>query len=199
MDWTRMTTSKGHTVGMKEAAMLIEGFELEILTPPCEPGGERFFAKAHLGVDISGVLPYLNGVLSGASFTPAANALTWQRDGHMVAFHALEIDISDIKSREWAEEEVNRLVDLVNSTWDRREDLTPSFESPQRLTPMAVYERLPQTNCGECSESTCFNFALKLVASLRDLRDCLPVYEPENAENLAALQAALDAASPSRG
>ena len=178
--------------------MLIERYDLEILTPPCEPGAERFFAKAHLEVDISEVLPFLNGTLSGASFTPAAKALTWQKDGHKVAFHAVEIDISGIESREWAEEEVNGLVDLVNRTWDQREELTPSFETVQRLTPMAVFQRLPQTNCARCGESTCFNFALKLAASQRDLRDCPPLYEPPNAENLAGLQAALDASSPTR-
>lgn len=175
--------------------MLIEGYDLEILTPPCEPGAERFFAKAHLTVDISEVLPYLNGALGGTSFTPAAKALTWQKDGHKVAFHALEIDISNIESREWAEEQIDGLVDLVNRTWDRREELTPSFETVQRLTPMAVYQRLPQTNCGRCGESTCFNLALKLAASQRDLRDCPPLYEPQNAENLAVLLAALPAGS----
>ena len=175
--------------------MLIGGYDLEILTPPCDPGAERFFAKAHLDVDISEVLPYLNGTLSGASFTPAAKALTWQKDGHKVAFHAVEIDISNIESREWAEDEINGLVDLVNRTWDRREELTPSFETVQRLTPMAVYQRLPQTNCGQCGESTCFNFALKLVASQRDLRDCPPLFEPHTAENLAVLQAALNTSS----
>ena len=174
--------------------MLIEGYDLEILTPPCEPGAERFFAQAHLTVDISEVLPYLNGALSGTSFTPAAKALTWQKDGHKVAFHAFEIDISHIESREWAQKEINGLVDLVNRTWDRREELTPSFETVQRPTPMAVYQRLPQTNCGQCGESTCFNFALKLAVSQRDLRDCPPLYEPQNAENLAVLSAALPAA-----
>jgi len=91
--------------------VLIEGYDLEILTPPCDPGAERFFAKAHLAVDISDVLPYLNGTLSGASFTPAAKALTWQKDGHKVAFHSFEINISAIESREWAEDEINGLVD----------------------------------------------------------------------------------------
>ena len=176
--------------------MLIAGYELEILTPPCEPGAERYLAKAHLEGDISEVLPFLNGTLSGASFMPAAKALTWQKDGHKIAFHAAEIDISDIDSRAWAEEQIEELIDLVNRTWDRREELTPSFKTIERLTPMAVYQRLPQTNCGECGESTCFNFALKLAATQGELRDCPPLFEPQHAENLGALQAALDASIP---
>jgi len=106
--------------------VLIEGYDLEILTPPCDPGAERFFAKAHLAVDISDVLPYLNGTLSGASFTPAAKALTWQKDGHKVAFHSFEINISAIESREWAEDEINGLVDLVNRTWTDERNSHPA-------------------------------------------------------------------------
>ncbi len=179
--------------------MLIEGYDLEILTPPCEPGAERYFAKAHLAVDISEVLPYLNTTLSGASFTPAANALTWSKDGHKVAFHAREIDISDIESRAWAEREIDALIDLVNRTWARRDEITPSFETPQRLNPMAVYHNLPQTNCGLCGESTCFNYAVKLAASQTGLEDCPPLFEPQYSDQLAVLQSALDAASRTAG
>ncbi len=32
--------------------MLIENYDLQILTPPCEPGAERFMAKARLIADI---------------------------------------------------------------------------------------------------------------------------------------------------
>ena len=134
--------------------------------------------------------------MSGASFTPAAPALTWRKNSHKVAFHADEIDISGIESRQWAEDAIQELVDLVNHTWDRREEITPSFETPQRLTPMALYQQLPQTNCGRCGESTCFNFALKLTASQLVLEDCPPLFEPEHAGALVTLQAAIDAAGP---
>jgi ArsR family metal-binding transcriptional regulator len=176
--------------------VLIEGFDLEILTPPCEPGAERYFAKARLRADISEVLPFLNAELSGASYTPAANALTWTKDGHKVAFHAYEIDISGIESREWAEEAINELVDLVNRTWERRDELTPSFETIKPLTPMALFGWLPQSNCGECGEATCFNFALKLAAWQVTPADCPPLGEPQYAENLAELDTAIAAAGP---
>lgn len=56
--------------------MLIEKFDLEVFTPPCEPGAERYAVKARLIVDISGALPHLNATLHGAIDHPAANALT---------------------------------------------------------------------------------------------------------------------------
>lgn len=43
--------------------MLIEKYDLDVFTPPCEPGAERY--SAVLTVDISGVLPYLNATRRG--------------------------------------------------------------------------------------------------------------------------------------
>ena len=69
--------------------MLIEHYDLKVYTPPCDPGAERFSAFAELAVDISEVLPYLNATLHGAIYYRAANALTWKKGGHNLAFHAL--------------------------------------------------------------------------------------------------------------
>jgi ArsR family metal-binding transcriptional regulator len=54
---------------------------------------------------------------------------------------------------------------------------------------MAVFKLLPQTNCKQCGEPTCFTFALKLAASQKKIADCPPLLEPQHAERLAALQA----------
>ncbi len=49
-----------------EAAILIENYDVEVFTPPCEPGAARYSAVARLMVDISEVFPHLNATLSGA-------------------------------------------------------------------------------------------------------------------------------------
>jgi ArsR family metal-binding transcriptional regulator len=168
--------------------MLIEKYELEVFTPPCEPGAERFAAKAHLTIDISETLPYLNATLRGAVYYPGANALTWKKAGHNIAFHAVEIATSNVEDRQAAEKEIKGLVDLVNRTWERREEITPSYETRQRPTPMAVYQLLPQTNCKQCGEPTCWIFALKLATSQKNLVDCPPLTGPDYAQNRATLE-----------
>jgi len=50
--------------------MLIETYDVEVFTPPCEPGGERFAARAGLRAPIDEVLPYLNATLRGAVYIP---------------------------------------------------------------------------------------------------------------------------------
>lgn len=168
--------------------MLIETYDLEVFTPPCEPGAERYAARARLRVDISAVLPYLNATLRGAVYLPEANALTWKKGGHNIAFHAFEIATSNVEDREAAEKELKGLIELVNRTWERRTEITPDTSTRQRPTPMAIYKLLPNTNCKECGEPTCYTFAIKLAASQKKLSDCPPLFHPPYNEKLTALQ-----------
>jgi ArsR family metal-binding transcriptional regulator len=171
--------------------VLIDGFDLEVFTPPCEPGAERFAARARLKAPIDEVLPYLNATLGGAVYNPAAGALTWKKAGHNIAFHAYEIATSNVEDRDAAVKELRGLVDLVNRTWERRDEITPDLEIHQRPTPMAVYKLLPRTNCKACGEPTCFTFALRLAASQVQVAGCPPLLEPGQAQALEALRSML--------
>ena len=167
---------------------MIEDYDLEVLSPPCEPGDERLAAYARLSVDISELLPYLNATLSGANYFPEAKALTWKDGSRSVAFHPYEIAASDVEDRDAAVEVLDHLVDLVNRTWERRAEIVPSLTTRRRPTPMAVFQLLPRTDCKECGESTCWNFALKLVAGQKRTTDCLELSEPRYASQLAELR-----------
>ncbi len=168
--------------------MLIGRYDVEVFTPPCDPGAERFAARAQLDADISPVLPYLNASLRGAVYTVAANALTWKKGGHNIAFHAYEIAASNVEDRKAAEKEIEGLVELVNRTWERRAEITPDVETHQRPTAMAVYKLLPGGNCRECGQPTCWSFALKLVAAQVSLADCPPLVAPSHEAQRSALE-----------
>ena len=167
--------------------MLIETYDLEVFTPACDPGAERYAARARLTVGISEILPYLNATLRGAVYLPEAHALTWKKGGHNIVFHAHEIATSNVEDRNDAERELKGLVDLVNRTWERRAEITPDHKTHQRPTPMAIYKLLPNTNCKKCGEPTCYTFALRLSAAQRKLADCPMLFEPQYAGELAAL------------
>ena len=169
--------------------MLIEKYDLEVFTPPCDPGAVRYAARARLKTDISEILPYLNATLRGAVYLPTANALTWKKGGHNIAFHAYEIAASNVEDREGAEKELKGLIDLVNRTWERRAEITPDTTIHQRPTSMAIFKLLPQTNCRQCGEPTCYTFALKLATSQKKLADCPPLAEPQYADQRTGLEA----------
>jgi len=178
----------GGDVDEEDRPVLIDSFDLEVFTPPCDPGAERFSARARLHTDISELLPYLNATLRGAVYNPAVPALTWKKAGHNVAFHPCQIAISSIEDRQAAQLELRALIRLANSTWERRAEIAPDEETHHRPTPMALYQRLPKTNCKECGEATCFTFALKLAAGQLTLERCRPLFEPGHADDLAALR-----------
>jgi ArsR family metal-binding transcriptional regulator len=169
--------------------MLIENYDLEVYSPPCDPGAERFAARAHLFVDISKILPYLNATLRGAIYYATANALTWKKGGHNIGFHAFEIATSNVEDRDAAERELKGLVDLINRTWEHRTEIKPDTTTHQRPTPMAIFKLLPLTNCKECGEPTCYNFALKLAVSQKKLVDCPAIAKPQYADSRTELVA----------
>ena len=171
--------------------MLIERYDLEIFTPACDPGAERYAARARLMTDISEILPYLNATLRGAIYLPTANALTWKKGGHSIAFHSYEIAVSNLEDRDGAEQELKRLIDLANRTWERRTEITPDATTRQRPTPLAIYKLLPNTNCKRCGEPTCYTFALKLATAQKNLSECPSLAEPQFADQRTGLDAIL--------
>lgn len=167
--------------------MLIKKYDLEVFTPPCEPGAERFTAIARLHTDIREVFPYLNATLRGAVYNPAAPAITWTKGGHVVVFHPDHIAVSNVADRDAAIAEVEGLVKLVNRTWEDRSAIAPDFTVHQRPTPMAVYKLLPGTNCRACGQPTCFTFALKLAAGQATPKQCEPLWEDAYRQQREAL------------
>ena len=129
--------------------------------------------------------------MRGAIFSATAPALTWKKAAHNVVFHADRIAVSSVEDRQAAIEELDGLVKLVNRTWERRDEITPNHTTRQRPTAMAVYKLLPATNCRQCGQPSCWNFALKLVAAQVELAACPPLGEPTSAERLVALEALL--------
>ncbi len=167
--------------------MLIEKYDLEVFTPPCEPGAERFSVRARLETDVSPVLPYLNTILPGAIYQPQVPVLTWKQDRHSMAVYARELLVSNTPDRDAAQQELEKLISMLNDTWERRREITPSDKTRRRPTPMEVFKLLPQTNCKACGEPTCFSFALKLIAGQQRPEACQPLLEAQFAGRLSAL------------
>ena len=158
--------------------MLIESYQLEGEVSTHSTEHTDFEAIAHLDVDISPALPYLNAVLASGIYVGNKPVLSWRHEGHNIGFWPNRIAVDNLESRKEVEQMVKRLVDLVNQTWEKRDSLEPDTTTHQRLQPLELYQLLPRTNCKICGEETCFNFALKLVAAQADLESCTPLLEP---------------------
>lgn len=174
--------------------MLLQSYRLDVFAPPCEPGAERWTVKATLDDEIGEALPYLNATLKGAIYNHAARALTWRMGGHAIAIRPREIVISNLLDQNAAAIQVKRVVDIINRTWERRAEITPSAEMRQRLKPIDAYKLLPATNCKACGQPTCFTFALKVTAGELAPEQCSPLFTDAYREKREKLLAIMEGA-----
>ncbi len=168
--------------------MLIDVYDLEVFSPPCEPGSERWSAFAHLRQDISQVLPYLNAAWPGATYDHEAHILTLVRGGRRYTLRPLEIAASNLEDRDHAQQVVDQIVGEINDIWEKRASIAPSNEKRRRPTVLEVYKLLPGGNCKQCGEATCFIFASKLVAGQAELSRCVRLLESGFTTQRDALQ-----------
>jgi ArsR family metal-binding transcriptional regulator len=138
-------------------------YELEVVTPPCDPGAERFNATAHLKDDIGQVLPFLNAVWKGAIYNQAEQVLTWHTGGRVIAVRPHEIAVSNLSERDEAVRMVERFIQRIEGLWDRREEIEPNYKRREPPKALEVYRLLPGGNCQVCGQPTCFIFALKMT------------------------------------
>lgn len=175
--------------------MLLKSYELDVISPPCEPGAERWNAIAHLPDDISKAMPYLNATLKDCIYDHQSGVLTWQRGGRRIIIRPKEIAVTNLEDRDHAWGVVESLVKTINETWERRADIEPDYRKRERLKHMDVYKLLPGTNCGACGEPSCFAFALKVTVVEVKIENCRTLFTDEYRNEREELQALLGAAS----
>lgn len=171
--------------------MLIQTFDLEVFSPPCEPGSERWSAFARVHQDISDVMPYLNTLWKNAIYDHENHILTLVRGGRRYTLRPFEIAISNLEDRDEAQRVAERMIAEINRTWERRHEIVPNRERRHQPTVMEIYKLLPGGNCKQCGEATCFVFATKLIAGQTELNRCARLFEAEFAPKREHLEQAL--------
>ena len=63
------------------------------------------------------------------------------------------------------------------SVWADRDRITPCLEPRSKAPALEIWKRLPRTNCGECGESTCLAFSVRVWMGEIGLQGCRPVFE----------------------
>lgn len=144
---------------------------------PCVADETKIRLIAHLEGDLGPVLPYLNAVMPQASFTPAADLLTFMDGYRMITLyrHRITIAKADEIVDGWLT--LERIRRAVEHTWADRHQIEPSYEIHKRPPAIEIFKRLPRTNCGRCGQPTCLAFALRLWTGEGSISLCLPVFE----------------------
>ena len=161
---------------------LVETIEITHVLPClAEPSKIRFHAQP--SADLRDVLPYLNAVLAGAIYNHAALALTFTKEHRIICLHPHLITCAKADDLDDARAVLVWLTNLINDTWARRAEITPSYERRERLTPLGIYKLLPRTNCGRCGFPTCLAFAAEVSAERRSIIQCGPLLSADWVHN----------------
>ena len=155
--------------------MLLTGYTLEIFRSKCNAGAQTLHCFAHLNDDVGVVLPYLNTVLGGFTYTREPPALTLKNSGKLITIHPRKIAVNALQDEEQAEKIIAWLQREINSTWEQRQEIEPSFEGARQPALIEVLKLLPRTNCRECGEATCMVFAVRVTEGVKDHTNCPPL------------------------
>jgi len=166
--------------------MLLKSHKI-IRTLPCLADPMKIRVIAEISEAIQEVFPYLNAVLKGCIYNHPANTLTIKRDEKLVTLHALHITLAKVEDEKEAEEILEWLKDLINETYEKREQIEPNYSMSAELKALDLFKLLPGKNCKRCGEPTCLAFSVKLAAREAEIMNCVPLYSREYADKCRVL------------
>lgn len=151
-----------------------------------EPGKIVIAGKPSRPIDA--VFPLLNAVLPNViSYNPRASALVLRRKPGFITLLPDTLFITQVKDADEGLALLDALRDLLNQTWERRDEIEPRHEERRTPRPLDVYALLPQTNCRQCGEATCMSFGFALLEARRRVEECVPLRSEEAAVPRATL------------
>ena len=155
--------------------MYLEKIEL-VRTLPClaEPGKIQVVGSP--SASLAEVIPYLATLPGIVTYNPERLSLTFRRRPGFLTLLTDKVLITQVKDNEEGVELLDNLVEAINTTWDKREELVAVTKAARVLRPLDIYALLPQTNCGECGEATCMAFAARLFMREGEPTECTPLF-----------------------
>lgn len=124
-------------------------------------------------------MPLLNAMLPNViSYNPRAGAIVLRRRPGFITLLADTIYITQVRDADEGLVLLSAVRDLLNQTWERREEIEPRNDERRTPRPLDVWELLPRSNCRQCDEATCMAFAFSLLETRRHVDECPPLREP---------------------
>ncbi len=158
--------------------MFLKGYHKEIFRPECNPNFQSVHCIAYLGTDISEVLPYLNAVLGGSTYTQDPPSVTFKVHGKLITVHSQQIAINALKDEEEADKIIQWLMQEINGTWEKRDQIKPSFQGISKPQILEILKLLPRNNCRQCGQATCLVFSLLVADGVKGPEDCPGLIDP---------------------
>jgi len=155
--------------------MLFQSYKIT-RTLPCLADPEKIRVVAEVSGEVHEAFPYLNATLKDCLFNHTSLTLTIKKGEKLITLHANHITLTKIDDEKEAEALLEWLQNLVNETYQNRDNIQPDYTMKQELKPTDIHKLLPGTNCKECGQTTCFAFAFKLVRKAIEIKKCSPLF-----------------------
>ena len=158
--------------------MFLESIKI-IETSPCLADSELFKAVTRASVDLTEILPYLNSILEKPNYQSNSNSLMFKKGIIGFTLREDKIAVTKFANLTEAHELLDWVKDLINTTYERKSEITPNYNERKQLGLLQVYTMLPKKNCKKCGELSCMAFAAKLSKFETEIDDCPLLIEPE--------------------
>lgn len=152
--------------------MLLKSYTKVIFNNECMPNAMSVQCVAHLEEDVGKAIPFLNASLGGHAFTRNPPSVTFKVHGKLITVHSKKIAINALKDEEEATKIIEWLKREINSVWENRSEIEPSFESAPVPQVIEILKLLPKTNCRDCGLATCMVFATLVAEGAKGIEDC---------------------------
>lgn len=158
---------------------------------PCIADKTKFRIIARVEPPLAGALKLLEPLFPRARYSEKIGALIVQRGNILITLYSTgNITMTMITSEDEAKQILEDLKRTINEAIAR--GITPVPREKVKVDHMEIYNYLPQIDCRECGEQSCYTFAIKLVAGETSLDKCPPLKDPKYVTNLEHLRALLE-------
>ncbi|RKD33769.1 (Fe-S)-binding protein [Thermohalobacter berrensis] len=145
----------------------------------CIADSKKIRFKGKLSTDIGEVLPYINRVIKNAIFNKNIPSLTFTKEFRIITLYKDSIAVSKAINETDAYEIIDMVKDLINNTYNNKDNIQPLYEMRTKPTAIELYNHLPKINCKRCGESTCMAFASKLLMGQKNIKKCSHLFTTE--------------------
>lgn len=98
-------------------------------TKPCLGKPGLFSCMAEADVDVTEVLPYMNTILERPNYHPSVKSLRFNEDGIDFGLMGNRVHLSGFENLTQAYELFDWLKDLINDTYERKDEITPNYRA----------------------------------------------------------------------
>ena len=107
--------------------------------------------------------------------------MVFKSRGRLITVQGRKIAINALKDEAEAEKILVRLKQEINATWEKHDQIRPSYEGAPKPKVIEILKLLPKTNCQRCGLPTCMVFATRVAEGVKGADDCPDVDDDNRA------------------